>query len=168
MNPIETNLIRATVGVISHFFILRWFGLSLDIKSKSNLRYILTRNLIVCLHLFGLAGILYVLPFSVVFTINNSCALFVFIIDYYLYRVKINQKQIYGVIWGFAGVLLTVNGEFFMNLFYPELEKQTDFKNYVTDNPYIKLLAGFGFILINCGRAYAMCIYKSIKGVSGV
>lgn len=119
MNPIETNLIRGTVGVLSQLFILKYFGLSFNIKSNSSLRIILIRNVIVCLHLFGLASILFVLPFSVVFTINNSCALFVFVIDYYLYNVKINKKQVYGVIWGFFGVLLTVNGEFFINLFYP-------------------------------------------------
>ena len=119
MNPIETNLIRAVVGVISHFFILQYFGFSFNIKSPSNLKFIVARNSIICLHLFVLAGVLYVLPFSVIFTINNSCTLFVFIIDCYLYKVKINRQQVLGVIWGFAGVMLTVNGEFFMSLYHP-------------------------------------------------
>lgn len=118
--------------------------------------------------MFALAGALFILPFSVAFTIDNSCALFVFVIDYYLFKVKINRKQVYAVIWGFVGVLLTVNGGFLLSLINPELEKQTEFKNYLTNDPYLKLLAGCGFVFVNFLRAYSLCIIKLIKGMKGV
>lgn len=37
---------------------------------------------------------------------------------------------------------------------------ETDFKYYVTNDPYTKLLASIGFIFVNFARAYALCITK--------
>jgi hypothetical protein len=45
--------------------------------------------------------------------------------------------------------------ESFLSIFFnPEFEEQTKFENYLTDDPYLKLLAGFGFVLVNAFRAH--------------
>jgi drug/metabolite transporter (DMT)-like permease len=96
--------------MVSHFWLIRYFDLSFTLKSASNFRLTLRRNFIICLHQFVLTGALFFLPFPIVFTLNTSCVLFVFVLDYYLFKVEINKQQIIGVALGFVGVLLTVNG----------------------------------------------------------
>lgn len=127
MNPIETNLTRALVTMLSHFFLIRHFKLGFNLKSSHNFRYNLRRTTITCLHQFMLTGSLFVLPFPIVFTLNSSCVLFVFVLDYYLFNVEINRQQVQGVILGFLGVLLTINGEFVVGLLFPAFDKETQF-----------------------------------------
>lgn len=52
----------------------------------------------------------FVVPSPIINVISLTGPLFVFILDYYLNGVAINSKQLYGIIIGFSGVLLTVNG----------------------------------------------------------
>lgn len=112
LNPLETNLTRGIITMFSHFLMIRFFGYSFNLKTSHNFKYNLRRTLITCVHQFILTGSLFVLPFPIVFTLNSSCVLFVFVLDYYLFQVEINRKQIQGVVLGFLGVLLTINGEF--------------------------------------------------------
>jgi drug/metabolite transporter (DMT)-like permease len=154
--------------MMTHFFLLRHFDCSFDLKSSHNIRLVVKRNLLICVDNFALTAVLFVLPFPIVFTLNCSCVLFVFMLDYLMFNVKINRQQLWGVTFGFFGVLLTINGEFIIDLLYPEFEKQTEFKNYLTDDPYIKLAAGIAFILVNLSRAYALCITKQMRNVNGL
>jgi drug/metabolite transporter (DMT)-like permease len=110
MNPVETNIIRSIFTMLSHFWLIRYFDLNFSLKSSSNLNINLRRNFIICLHQFTLTASLFVLPFPIVFTLNSSCVLFVFILDYFIFNVEINKQQVQGVVLGFIGVLLTVNG----------------------------------------------------------
>jgi drug/metabolite transporter (DMT)-like permease len=51
----------------------------------------------------------FILPLPVVHTINCSGSLFVFLIDYWFNKVKINSKQSIGIIIGFGGAILVTN-----------------------------------------------------------
>lgn len=119
MSPIETNIVRSIITMISHYFIIRYFNFNFDMKQNQTIILVTKRNFIVSLHQFVLTGSLFILPYPIVFTLNTSCVLFVFVIDYLLFNVKINKEQIGGVVLGFFGVLLTVNGEYFINKLYP-------------------------------------------------
>ena len=59
------------------------------------------------------------IPLPVVHTIGSSGVIFIFIIDYYLNGVKVNRKQIMGIIIGIIGLILTVNGRLIITYFNP-------------------------------------------------
>lgn len=77
--------------MISHYFIIKYFDFKFNIKDKGMITLVTKRNFIVTLHQFVLTGSLFVLPYPIVFTLNSSCVLFVFVIDYLLFNVKINK-----------------------------------------------------------------------------
>jgi drug/metabolite transporter (DMT)-like permease len=110
MNPVETNLVRTIVTLVSHYWIISYFNMNFSLKSPTNFRVMLLRNFITCIHQFVLTSAPFFLPFPIVFTLNSSSVLFVFILDYFIFKVEINKQQVIGVIFGFLGVLLTVNG----------------------------------------------------------
>lgn len=58
----------------------------------------------------------FILPLPVVHTINCSGQILIFVVDYFLNRVKINFKQAIGVFLGVMGVLLAGNGKVIMEL----------------------------------------------------
>jgi len=96
--------------MVSHTLIMGEMGISQDIRSTNNLKYILIRCGIISIHQFAITGMVFILPFPIVFTLNTACVLSIFPIDYFIFGVSINHKQIIGVICGFLGVLLTING----------------------------------------------------------
>ena len=51
----------------------------------------------------------FVLPMPIVHTINASGVVFTFITDYIMNGVKINMKQVIGIIIAIIGLLITVN-----------------------------------------------------------
>ena len=59
------------------------------------------------------------LPLPIVHTICGSGPIFVFILDYYLNGVRINLKQLIGIILGLLGLILTVNGRLIILYFDP-------------------------------------------------
>ena len=59
------------------------------------------------------------LPLPIVHTISGSGPLFVFIIDYYLNGIEINQKQLTGIAFGIIGLILAVNGRLIITYIDP-------------------------------------------------
>jgi uncharacterized protein (DUF697 family) len=57
-----------------------------------------------------LAFVQFILPLPLVYTISSSGNLFVFLLDYKLYGIKINASQAVGLVIGFIGVLGVVMG----------------------------------------------------------
>ena len=51
----------------------------------------------------------------IVHTICGSGPIFIFIFDYYLNGVKINSKQVFGIIVGICGIILAINGRLLMS-----------------------------------------------------
>ena len=52
----------------------------------------------------------FMLPLPIVYSITVSGPIFVFIFDYYMNGVAINNKQLLGIVIGVIGLLLTING----------------------------------------------------------
>ena len=69
-------------------------------------------------------------PIPIVHTLTGSGPIFVFIVDYYKNGVKINRKQIVGIILGLVGVILIVNGRIIIHFIDPSYSLDSEFENY--------------------------------------
>jgi drug/metabolite transporter (DMT)-like permease len=87
-----------------------YLGIDLHVKSAADMKNILLRNTLIGFHQLVYAAMHFVLSFPLVNSIIITGPLFVFVIDYYLNGVTINQTQILGIIVSFAGILLSING----------------------------------------------------------
>ena len=67
------------------------------------------------------------MPLSIVHTINGSGPIFVFIIDYSLNGVRVNGKQVVGLVVGIIGLVLTINGGMLMKWVDPAYSIHSDF-----------------------------------------
>ena len=70
------------------------------------------------------------IPIPIVHTLSGIGPIFVFIMDYYKNGVKINKKQIVGIILGLVGVILIVNGRIIIHFIDPSYSLDSEFKNY--------------------------------------
>ena len=67
------------------------------------------------------------IPIPIVHTLSGSGPIFIFIIDYYRNGVKINEKQLVGIVLGLLGVILTVNGGIVMHFIDPTFSLNSEF-----------------------------------------
>jgi drug/metabolite transporter (DMT)-like permease len=81
----------------------------IDFKDPKTLKVNIIRSLTMSIRGAFYASSQFILPLPVVHTINCSGNLFVFLIDYWLNKVKINSKQSIGIIIGFGGAILVTN-----------------------------------------------------------
>lgn len=75
------------------------------------------RHALLVLYGFIFAQCFFYLPINVVHTLYSSGPIFVLTIDYLINKIEITKKQMYGAIIAFIGVLLTVNGHIFYQMF---------------------------------------------------
>jgi drug/metabolite transporter (DMT)-like permease len=142
--------------------------MDIDFKNPANFRILFIRNLCVTAQSITFTLSQFYLPQSIVQTINTTGYLFVFILDYKINHVTITKKQFYGVIFGVIGVIFTVNGDFVIKKIYPTFESRSDFKNYISDDPIIKLMIAAFCIIGNILWAYAQVITKKLHEVNAI
>lgn len=106
----EASLSRGIVTVFLNYLIIYMFDIPVDFKEPKNFRLLFFRNLIMAVHGFMMVISQYFLPLPIVHTIAMSGVSWTFVIDYFKNGVKINKKQLIGVILSFVGVLITSNG----------------------------------------------------------
>lgn len=122
LSPFQTNLARGLAIFVTHTILCRLMGIDLDFKSKHDFKYLMIRNTIMIFHQLCFTGMHFVVSLSVNNTIAMSGPLFVFVIDYYINGITINKKQAVGIFLGILGVILTVNGDYFMTWLYYDYE----------------------------------------------
>jgi drug/metabolite transporter (DMT)-like permease len=91
--------------------IIIYYKVSIDFKCEEDLKILNSRNIIIVIHSFVFTLVQFYLEQPILQTINSCGPIFIFVIDYFMNGVKINQKQFFGVLLAIFGVLLTVNGE---------------------------------------------------------
>lgn len=90
-----------------------WYtGSPVSFESKHKFAALLTRTLIMTITSVIIAASQFILPLTIVHTIVSSSTLYIFLIDYLLYRTRINIKQCVGIIIGLIGMLLASSGKF--------------------------------------------------------
>jgi drug/metabolite transporter (DMT)-like permease len=120
IDPVYTNLSRGLITVISHYAIILYFGISIDVPRSADIKIILIRNTITVFQQLLHTYMFYVLSFSLIGTLIVAGPLFVFIIDYLMNSVTVNRKQVIGIILGVLGVIITINGDAIMALLYDD------------------------------------------------
>lgn len=142
--------------------------MDIEYKDPANFRILFMRNFCVTVQSIIYTVAQYYLPQPILQTIHTTGALFVFILDYKINHVTITKKQFYGVMLGVAGVLLTINGELIIRAIDPSYESKSDFKNYLSTDPFVKLIICVLFICGNIMWAYAQVITKRLHGVNSI
>lgn len=109
-SPFQTSLARGLSICLTHILICRLFGIDLDYKNSHDLKYLFLRNSLIIFHQLVYAGLYFILPFPLVNSITITGPLFVFVIDYYINNITITKGQAVGILIGFTGVLVNING----------------------------------------------------------
>lgn len=115
-----------------------------------------------------LAIIQFFLTQPIINTLTNTGPLFIFLLDYKINGITITRSQFWGVIFGVVGVIMTVNGDFVIHLINPEYKTRTDFKNYTTDDPVIKLIGATVYVAVQFLWAYGQIITKTLHSVNSI
>jgi drug/metabolite transporter (DMT)-like permease len=118
-SPFQTSLARGLSICLTHILICRVFGIDLDFRSWHDIKYLFIRNSLIIFHQIVYAGLHFILPFPLVNSIIITGPLFVFVIDYYINNITITKGQAVGILIGFAGVLININGEYVMSVIDP-------------------------------------------------
>ena len=92
-------------------------------KDPYNFRILLIRNIFATIQNIMYTLSQFYLTQPIVQTLNTSAIMFIFIWDYFLNSVTVTRKQLYGIILGILGVLLTVNGESIISKINPNFKR---------------------------------------------
>ena len=120
------------------------------------------RAIVLTADTFVFANAQFYLPLPLVHTIGCTGTLYVFILDYYINSVKISKKQLSGIVIGFVGVILTINGEWMMDILDPEYNPTSEFQNYKSDSFLSMFLASLSLVLILIVWSYGCILVKMI------
>lgn len=110
----------------------------------------------------------FVLSFPLINSITITGPLFVFLIDYYINGVTINKMQAVGIAFGFAGILININGDYLMTIIDPTFEIASSFEHYTVTDVRLKILFSFIAVLTNAVWGYAIVVQKKINHVPGI
>ena len=163
INPIQTTVIRAFVMAAWNYVICKYNNYPLDIKTSFAHTVITRRNLLQTVHSMVMASAQFILPLPVVHTISASGVLWVFTLDYLLYGVAINSAQACGIVIGFGGVLLNVNGSLITSWWDPSYIFNSTFSNYITEDPVYRSVFALFMFAVMVGWAYSLVQLKEIR-----
>ena len=164
----EANLIRGVTITATHYLIARYLGLDVDFKGVRNNKYLAIRNLIMLVNQIAYTSMHYVVPVPIINILNISGSIFAFIVDNIMYGTPIHKEQILGIVVGFLGVAVTVNGEVILSMMDAGYRPHTRFEHYMVESMGWKIIFSSLYILASMLWAFGLIIQKEIKGVSGL
>lgn len=153
-------MIRGITCILINYLVCKMMGIDVDFRNGESFRILTMRSIIMGVHSFCFALSQFVLPLPIVHTIGCSGTLFIFVIDYLLNHVRINVKQVIGIIVGFLGSLVAINGRVLTKWIDPSYEYATRFQNYVTDDLMLQGLFSLVFLGVMALWATAIVITK--------
>lgn len=115
----------------THYLIARYLGLDVDFKGARNNKYLIIRSLIMLVNQIAYTSMHYVVSVPVINILNISGSIFAFIVDYFMYGTPIHKEQMLGIIIGFLGVAVTVNGELILSMIDSGYTYQSKFQHYL-------------------------------------
>ena len=108
-NPIEYNIARGASNFIYGYITAQYFGIDTDFKYKKDNKYLMIRAGIIFIQQIAYIFMHYVVSISILNILNISSVIFSFLIDYLINHTQITKKQFWGIVFGFTGIILTVN-----------------------------------------------------------
>ena len=118
----EGTFIRGLMLMICGYSFCLKDGKSTTFPGKASFATLCVRSIMMILYAAATGASQFYLPLPLVHTICGSGPIFVFIIDYYMNGVRINSKQLMGIIIAVAGLVLAINGGMFMKYLDPDFE----------------------------------------------
>lgn len=115
----SSNLVRGLSTIILVYIISYFYPIDLDFKIRGNLRWLFLRSMIMTFQGLAVAISQFYLPLPLVHIIISSGNLSVLVLNYLLNGIKINFQQFKGLMVGFFGVLLIINGKLLMHWIDP-------------------------------------------------
>jgi drug/metabolite transporter (DMT)-like permease len=85
-------------------------------KNPYNFKILLLRSQLLTLYFVVFALTQFYLPQPIIQTINSCGPIFIFVLDYLINGVKITKSQSIGVLLAIIGVLITINGDYILEL----------------------------------------------------
>lgn len=127
---VENLMSRCWVMLIFNALLCRWYEYPMDFKSSTGFKLLNWRNFLMIIYSYVFAFAQFYLPLPIIFTVNSSGPLFVYVADYFTYGIKITKSQLIGLIVGIFGLLMVINGKFLIYYIYPSFSKFSLFENY--------------------------------------
>ena len=114
-----TTLIRGLSSGFVSMGICLYNGFAIDFKSKEDFKWLFIRSFIMAIHNHIMALAQFYLPLPFVHIIHSSGTLYICIWNYFIFGAKITYQQLKGIIVGFIGVILVINGRIFIRWIDP-------------------------------------------------
>ena len=114
MSPFETTISRYTIMMFVTYVHCRMDGSSMVFFNRPHEQTLFWRNIIVAFHGFVVTIMQFYLPLSIFHTLVISGQVFIFLANYLLKGVKITKNQVIGVVISFVGLIMVINGRFFL------------------------------------------------------
>ena len=160
----ETGLIRGIATTIANYIICVLYSYRVDFQSsRFLLKQLNIRNFLITLEGISIALVQFYLPLPVVHMISCSGSIFIALIDYIRFGVKLNPSQIMGIIVGFLGLMVVINDDFIMYGLGFAVDSSSDFQNYRTDNIWITTSVALFFVIVTVLWAYGIVQGKLIN-----
>jgi drug/metabolite transporter (DMT)-like permease len=90
------------------------------------------------------------------------------VIDYYINNITVTKSQAVGILIGFTGVLISINGEYLMSLVDPSFHFSSDSGHYIVTDIKTKILVALFAIFTNLVWGYAIVSQKKIKHIPSI
>jgi drug/metabolite transporter (DMT)-like permease len=160
VSSVESNLMRGVTISATHYLIARYLGLDVDFKGARNNKYLIIRSLIMLINQIAYTAMHYVVSVPVINILNISGSIFAFIVDYLMYGTPIHREQILGMLVGFVGVAVTVNGELILSMIDESYTNHSKFEHYLVESMGMKILFSSLYILASMLWAFGLVIQK--------
>lgn len=140
-----TRYICQMVGII----IIQSTNEKINFKNRRDFPFLILRSLISVIGSLTVAFFQNYLPLTVYYTINSSTTIFAFILNYYMFGIKVTAYQMKTVFISFVGIVLVINGRLIYHLLDSSYQFKSNFE-YNSSNVGVQILMGV-LAVIWCG-----------------
>lgn len=160
INVFNIGIARGVVMVVISYLLLRSYGMQMDFK-KDFLR-LNARNGIMVFHGLAMTGSVYFLELPLVYTVFNSGPIFVFIIDYFMFKTPVSLRQLLGIVICCIGITLSINSHLIYMWLGIQEDLHTNF-HYVDASITTKLLVACFLLFMTMLWGYAIVVSKGYR-----
>lgn len=167
INSIYMGMLRGFGVLLFSWLLAQCYNIRIDFPDSRDLRILNVRNFFMTVHGFCFAISFHYLEAPVVYTIANTGAIFVFVLDYLLNGAGVTQKQLAGIFSASIGIVLAVNSHVIYRWWGWEDNTSSSF-DYVPASTEVKLIVALLFLLAMIGWAYAILLTRRLQRSNAV
>lgn len=160
INVFNMGIARGIIMVLISYLLLRSYDMKMDFKK--DFLSLNVRNGIMVLHGLVMTGSVFVLELPVVYTIFNSGPVFVFVIDYIMFKTSVSRKQLAGITTCCIGITLSINSHLIYLWLGIHEDLHTSF-HYVDSSVTAKLIVACFLLFTTMVWGYGCVMSKNFK-----